>query len=144
MSDVIQIYRVHSLTTDEGDLDFSGWQAQLIQMQKTGAVLLVQDPQNPLSGLFDVHQWIAESGMDVPLVEVYHLREITYNISAFLITEPEVIHSQDYRHEFRSCTLNPEWCMGTRRGTPLFTGMPLNSLLDTNKFPNVIGSQFVS
>ena len=144
MSDVIQIYRVHLLACEEGDLDFSGWQAQLIQMQRASAVLLVQDPQNPLAGLFDVHQWIAESGMDVGLCERYHLKEIVYNISAFLTTEPEVLHSQDYRHEFKSTTMNAEWVLNTKRGTPLFNGFPLNTLLDTDRFPNIVGSQFVS
>ena len=143
--DCIQMYRVKSLTFDEGIFDFRGFLCQLVQLDPTSALFLVQDSLDPREGLLDVFDWIRLSTTDADVVNVYHLKEIIYRISAFDDGDPDLAHSQDFVHKFKSgTTMDTNWKLTTRRGTPMFTGMPLNDLLDSNRFPNVIGTQFVS
>lgn len=144
-SDTIQMYRVKQMTFDEGTFNFDGYNCQMVQLDKNSALFLVLNPYDPRDGLMDVFDFLAHSDTAADAMNVYNLKEIIYSISAFLETEPDVLHSQDFVHKFKSgTTMDSSWKLTTRRGTPMFTVMPLNTLLDTDKFPDVIGTQFVS
>ena len=144
MSDCIQMYRVKELATDEGTFDFTGFNCQLVQLNKHSALFIVLDPVDPREGLMDVIDFLAQSESAVDESTQYHVKEIIYTIAAFTEDDPDVLRSQDFIHKFKSGTvLDSHWKLTTRRGSPMFTGMPLNDLLDTDRFPDVIGTQFV-
>lgn len=143
---VVQTYHIRSLSTDQGVFDFEGWSAQLVQLGKNEAMVLVSDPNDPLVGIMDVFDFLrAAKAGEVDPANHFQLHEIVYSISAWSDDRPEVILSQAFRHIFKSgTTMDSSWRITTRSSQPLFTTQSLNHLLDTKAFPSVVGTQFVS
>lgn len=144
---LVQTYHVRSITTDQGTFDFTGWSAQLVQLGRTEALVLVSDPEDPSKGVMDVFDFLRAAGAvdQVNPANHFNVSEIVYSISAFSDDHPDVILSQAFKHQFKSgTTLDSSWRMTTRQSQPLFTTQSLNHLLDTKAFPGALGTQFVS
>lgn len=143
---VVQTYHIRSLTTDQGVFDFEGWSAQLVQLGRNEAMVLVSDPQDPLRGIMDVFDFLrAADAREVDPANHFNVVEIVYSISAWSDDHPNVIVSQAFKHKFKSgTTMDSSWRITTRQSQPLFTTDSLNQLLDTRAFPGVVGTQFVS
>jgi len=138
---IAQIYQVKGIKTNVGFFDFDCWNALLIHTSDRDALILVTDPASPLSGLFSARKWATENGLSPK--DHYDVFSIMYAITAYTDDEPDLVRSQPYVHAFKNtASLDGNFRMTSRVGR-LFAEYPLADLVDSPRFGNAIGTQFI-